>query len=112
MEGISVIGIDLAKRVFQLCATTGSGAIAWEKRLRRAAFIKFLEDEALRCLVGMEACGSAHHWARWLVAREFTVKLMAPKAVRAYRAGCTRVIGAMPGRWPRRRAAAKWPRCG
>src|SRR5438309_199365 len=69
------------------CATTGSGAIAWEKRLRRAAFIKFLEDEAPRCLVGMEACGSAHHWARWLAARGFTVKLMAPKAVRAYRAG-------------------------
>jgi len=87
MEEISVIGIDLAKRVFQLCATTGSGAIAWEKRLRRAAFIKFLEDEAPRCLVGMEACGSAHHWARWLAARGFTVKLMAPSAVRAYRAG-------------------------
>jgi transposase len=87
MEEISVIGIDLAKRVFQLCATTGSGAIAWEKRLRRAAFIKFLEDEAPRCVVGMEACGSAHHWARWLAARGFTVKLMAANAVRAYRAG-------------------------
>lgn len=87
MEEINVIGIDLAKRVFQLCAMTRSGTIVWEKRLRRAALTKFLEDEAPRCLVGMEACGSAHHWARWLVARGFTVKLMAPRAVKAYRAG-------------------------
>lgn len=87
MEEISVIGIDLAKRVFQLCATTRSGTIVWEKRLRRAAFIKFLEDEAPRCLVGMEACGGAHHWARWLVARGFSVKLMPPRAVKAYREG-------------------------
>ena len=87
MEEISVIGIDLAKRVFQLCATTRSGAIVWEKRLRRAALIKFLQDEAPRCRLGMEACGSAHYWARWLVACGFTVKLMAPRAVKAYRAG-------------------------
>lgn len=87
MDEISVIGIDLAKRVFQLCAVNGSGAIVWEKRLRRAALIKFLEDEAPRCLIGMEACGSAHHWARWLLARGFRVKLMAPRAVKAYRAG-------------------------
>ena len=87
MEEVSVIGIDLAKRVFQLCAMTRSGTIVWEKRLRRAAFIKFLEDEAPRCLVGLEACGGAHHWARWLVARGFSVKLMPPKAVKAYREG-------------------------
>ena len=46
MEEISVIGIDLAKLVFQLSAVTRSGAIVWEKQLRRAAMIKFLEDEA------------------------------------------------------------------
>ena len=87
MEEVSVIGIDLAKRVFQLCAMTRSATIVWEKRLRRAAFIKFLEDEAPRCLVGLEACGGAHHWARWLVARGFSVKLMPPKTVKAYREG-------------------------
>jgi transposase len=59
MEEISVIGIDLAKRVFQLCAMTSSGTVVWEKRLRRGAFINFLEGEAPRCLVGMEACGGA-----------------------------------------------------
>ena len=41
-----MIGIDLAKRVFQLCVMTQSGPIVWEKRLRRSALIKFLEDEA------------------------------------------------------------------
>jgi transposase len=87
MEEVSVIGIDLAKRVFQLCAMTRSATIVWEKRLRRAAFIKFLEDEAPRCLVGLEACGGAHHWARWLVARGFSVKLMPAKTVKAYREG-------------------------
>src|SRR3954464_10334814 len=65
MEEISVIGIDLAKRVFQLCALSASGEIVWEKRLRRAAFMKFMEKVAPRCTVGMEACGGAHHWARW-----------------------------------------------
>jgi transposase len=50
-------------------------------------FIKFLEDEAPRCLVGLEASGGAHQWARWLVARGFAVKLMPPRAVKAYRAG-------------------------
>src|SRR5260370_5606236 len=87
MEEISVIGIDLAKRVFQLCAMTSSGTVVWEKRLRRGAFINFLEGEAPRCLVGMEACGGAHHWARWLGARRVSVKLMTPIAVKTYRAG-------------------------
>jgi transposase len=50
-------------------------------------FIKFLEDEAPRCLVGLEASGGAHQWARWLVARGFAVKLMPPGAVKAYREG-------------------------
>ena len=87
MEQISVIGIDLAKRVFQLCALDGAGEVVWTKRLKRAAFARFLEDEAPRSLVGLEACGGAHHWGRWLEARGFTVKLMAPQAVKAYRRG-------------------------
>src|SRR5260370_41326071 len=87
MEEISVIGIDLAKRVFQLCAMTSSGTVVWEKRLRRGAFINFLEGEAPRCLVGMEACGGAHHWARRLVARRVCVKPLTPVAGEAYRAG-------------------------
>jgi transposase len=87
MEEISVIGVDLAKNVFELCALTPSGERAWTKRLQRARFIRFMAEEAPRCLVGMEACGGAHHWARWLVGLGFSVKLMAPRTVKAYRAG-------------------------
>jgi transposase len=87
MEEVSVIGIDLAKQVFQLCALSPSGAVVWHKRLRRQGFMRFLETRAPRCVVGLEACGGAHYWARWLSARGFTPKLMAPKAVKAYRQG-------------------------
>ena len=87
MEEISVIGIDLAKSVFELCALRASGEVAWTKRLKRLAFIKFMEEKAPRCLIGMEACGGAHHWGRWCVQRGFEVKLMAPKPVKAYRQG-------------------------
>lgn len=87
MEEISVIGIDLAKSVFELCALSRAGEVVWTKRLKRLAFIKFMEEAAPRCLVGMEACGGAHHWGRWLLRRGFEVKLMAPRPVKAYRQG-------------------------
>jgi transposase len=87
MEQVSVIGIDLAKSVFQLEAQSGCGAVVWKKRLRRAAFIRFMEQQAPRCLVGFEACGGAHYWGRFLTGLGFPVKMMAPKAVKAYREG-------------------------
>lgn len=86
MTEVSVIGIDLAKRVFQLCALSASGEVLWQKRLSRDGVQKLLAA-APRCLVGMEACGGAHHWARWLIQRGFTVKLIAPRTVKAYRTG-------------------------
>ncbi len=87
MEEVNVIGIDLAKSVFELCALGASGEVAWTKRLKRAAFIQFMDGKAPRCLIGMEACGGAHHWGRWFFERGFEVKLMAPKPVKAYRQG-------------------------
>ena len=87
MEEVNVIGIDLAKSVFELCALGASGEVAWTKRLKRAAFIQFMDGKAPRCLIGMEACGGAHHWGRWFLERGFEVKLMAPKPVKAYRQG-------------------------
>jgi transposase len=87
MEEISVIGIDLAKSVFELCALSPWGAVVWTKRLKRRAFVAFMEETAARCMVGMEACGGAHHWARWLLGLGFAVKVMAPGAVKAYRQG-------------------------
>jgi transposase len=87
MEEISVIGIDLAKSVFQLEAQTRDGTVVWKKRLRRAAFIRFMEQKAPRCLVAFEACGGAHYWGRFLSELGFRVKMMAPRAVKAYREG-------------------------
>jgi transposase len=84
MEKISVIGIDLAKSVFQLSAISGAGEEIWRKRFKRQAFKRFMEARAPRCLIGMEACGGAHYWARFLLARGFAVKLMSPKAVKRY----------------------------
>ena len=87
MEEVSVIGIDLAKNVFVLCAQTASGEIAWRKRLKRRAFEQFMAATAPRCLVAFEACGGAHYWGRFLTALGFAVKMMAPRAVKAYRQG-------------------------
>jgi transposase len=90
MEEISVIGIDLAKNVFQLEAQSVCGAVVWKKRLRRAAFMRFMEKlgrQAPGCLVGFEACGGAHYWGRFLTELGFRVKMMAPKSVKAYREG-------------------------
>jgi transposase len=112
MEQASVIGIDLAKSVFQLEAQSGGGAVVWKKRLRRAAFIRFMERQAPRCLVGFEARGGAHYWGRFLSELGFPVKMMAPKAVKAYREGHTRTTAATPTRRPRRPAAPRFGRCG
>jgi transposase len=87
MEEISVIGIDLAKRVFQVCCRDACGGIVVEKRLGRGAFMRFMSRQAAGILVGLEACGGSHYWGRWLVARGFRVKMMSPYAVKAYVSG-------------------------
>jgi transposase len=87
MEEVSVIGIDLAKNVFELCAQAGSGEVVWRKRLKRRGFIRFMAEKAPRCLVAFEACGGAHHWGRFLLAQGFRVKMMAPRVVKSYRQG-------------------------
>jgi transposase len=80
---ITTIGVDLAKNVFQLHGVDAAGQVAVRKRLRRAQVIPFFAKLA-PCLVGLEACASAHYWARELTALGHTVKLMAPRYVRAY----------------------------
>src|ERR1700732_323362 len=63
MKKISTIGLDLAKNVFQVHGVDASGAMVLRRQLRRAAVEKFFA-QLPPCTVGMEACGSAHHWAR------------------------------------------------
>lgn len=80
---ITTVGIDLAKSVFQVHAVDERGKTVLRKKLKRAEVVTFFAK--LRpCLIGMEACGSAHFWARKLTELGHTVKLMAPQFVKPY----------------------------
>lgn len=80
---ITTIGIDLAKEVFQVHGVDTHGKAVLRKQLRRGEMAKFFANLE-PCLIGMEACGSAHHWARKLGEFGHTVKLMAPQFVKPY----------------------------
>ena len=80
---ITTVGIDLAKNVFQVHGIDQHGKVALRKQLKRdqvAAFFANLPP----CLIGMEACAGAHHWARKLQGMGHTVRLMAPQFVKPY----------------------------
>ena len=83
MEEVSTIGLDLAKRVFQVHGVDRTGAVVVRRSLRRGAVLGWFSKLA-PCLVGLEACGSAHYWAREIQALGHTVRLMPPAYVKAY----------------------------
>src|ERR1700756_299585 len=83
MGEITTVGLDLAKNVFQVHAIDGEGKVVIRRRLRRVEVMPFF-DQLPRWLVGLEACASAHHWARAIAALGHTVKLMPPAYVKAY----------------------------
>ncbi|MBU2764412.1 IS110 family transposase [Acidithiobacillus caldus] len=80
---IKTIGVDLAKNVFQVHAVDPHGKVVLRKQLRRSQMAPFFANLP-PCLIGMEACGSAHHWARKLESFGHTAKLMAPQFVKPY----------------------------
>ena len=80
---ITTIGLDLAKSVFQVHGVDERGRVVLQKTLKRAQVATFFATLPA-CLVGMEACGSAHFWGRKLSELGHTVKLMAPQFVKAY----------------------------
>ncbi|MGH8512094.1 MAG: IS110 family transposase [Gammaproteobacteria bacterium] len=80
---ITTIGIDLAKNVFRLHGVDTQGKVVLREQLKRDKVLPFFANLA-PCLVGMEACGSAHYWARKLGELGHTVKLMAPQFVKPY----------------------------
>ena len=80
---ITTIGIDLAKNVFQVHGVDEQGKVVLKKVLKREQMGAFFANTPA-CLIGMEACGSAHYWARKLQALGHTVKLMAPQFVKPY----------------------------
>jgi transposase len=83
MDEISMIGLDLAKNVFQVHGVEASGTVALRRQLRRGAVEKFFA-KLPPCTVGMEACGSAHHWARVISGYGHQVRLMPPAYVKPY----------------------------
>ena len=80
---VTTIGLDLAKNVFQVHGVDKEGEVVIAKKIRRQGLLPFF-SKIDPCLVGMEACGSAHHWARELKALGHEVRLMPPSYVKAY----------------------------
>jgi transposase len=83
MQTITTIGLDIAKSVFQVHGVDAVGNVVIRRQLKRRSVLAFFE-KLPRCLVGIEACASAHHWSRELSALGHTVRLMPPAYVKPY----------------------------
>lgn len=83
MEAAVTIGLDLGKSVFQVHGVDSQGRVVVQRRVVRARLLAFFAKQPA-CLVGMEACGAAHHWARELQKLGYRVKLMPPRYVKPY----------------------------
>ena len=83
MENAIMIGIDTAKNVFEVHGRTAAGEVVLRRRLKRAQMEKFFTDHP-KAVIGMEACGSAHHWGRLLERLGHEVRLMPPGYVKPY----------------------------
>ena len=77
MEEVGIIGIDLAKRSFQVHGARSDGSVVYRKKLRRGKVLSFLASQP-GCTVAMEACDSAHYWGREIVALGHEVRLVPP----------------------------------
>ena len=83
MQMITTIGLDIAKSVFQVHGVDVGGQVVVRRQLKRRYVLTFFQKLS-PCLVGIEACGSAHHWSRELQALGHTVRLMPPAYVKPY----------------------------
>ena len=83
MVEIITIGLDIAKSVFQVHGVDASGSVVVRRQLRRGELLKYF-GSLPPCLIGMEACGSAHYWARQMGALGHQVRLLPPAHVKPY----------------------------
>jgi transposase len=83
MQAVTTIGLDIAKSVFQIHGVDAAGNAIVRRRLKRRYVLAFFQ-KLPPCLVGIEACGSSHHWSRELRALGHTVRLMPPAYVKPY----------------------------
>ncbi|SFN55145.1 Transposase, partial [Roseovarius lutimaris] len=83
MEQVPIVGLDLAKRVFQVHGATADGGIVIRKKLSRGQVLAFFADLP-PCVVAMEACATAHYWAREIGALGHNVRLVPPAYVKPF----------------------------
>ena len=83
MGEISIIGVDLAKNVFQVHGAAADGSVVFRKKLSRPQFARFMSEQPA-CVVAMEACASAHHWAREMARHGHEVRLITPHYVKPF----------------------------
>ena len=83
MEEVSVIGIDLAKRSFQVHGAKADGSVAFRRKLSRGKVLSFLASQP-PCTVAMEACAGAHYWGRGIAALGHEVRLVPPVYVKPF----------------------------
>ena len=83
MNDVSIIGLDLAKNVFQAHGAGADGSVVFRRKLSRAQLMKFLGEQP-SCLVAMEACASAHHWGRVIGDLGHEVRLIPPAYVKPF----------------------------
>lgn len=83
MEKITTISLDLVKNVFQVHGVDTTGEVVVRRQLRRGEVLRFF-DELSPCLIGIEACGTAHYWGRERSKLGHDVKLMPPPYVKPY----------------------------
>ena len=83
MQKVSIIGLDLAKRVFQAHGAHADGSVSFRKKLSRERLLAFLKEQP-RCVFAMEACGSAHHWGRAIRDLGHEARLIPPIYVKPF----------------------------
>jgi transposase len=83
MQVVRTVGLDIAKSVFHVHGVDADGQVVFRRQLKRRYVLAFFQ-KLPRCLVGIEACASSHHWSRELKALGHTVKLMPPAYVKPY----------------------------
>ena len=83
LSSVTTVGLDLAKHVFQVHGVDASGRVVVAKAIRRNKLLEFFASLP-PCLVGLEASGSAHHWARELIKLGHDARIMPPAYVKPY----------------------------